>query len=276
MTRARAVVVWCAADLLIAVSTANPAYRTLALLAALNVVVACRVRESSLRPLLIGLVWAILFAVAVNLLLAHSGEHILWSLSFPGPITLESLLYGIDVGLGVAACALAIAPLFYLMEPSDLADCLPAKLHRTGIAISGTMLLIPGLARSAQSIREAHDARGLHKHGNLTSIYQLAVPVCLTALEESIQRAETMESRGFGSARHTDFVVADHRHLRTSGIVAITALAAMVLVAIELARQAMTSWYPFPAAQLPSFDLLAVLPTMLLLSPVMVWKQSSN
>src|SRR2546426_3833303 len=102
---ARALAVWSASALIITLSTNNPVYRGLIVVAALNVLLVLRRPGARLRPVLIALCVAALTSTALTVLLSHTGAHALVSLpgSIPivgGGITLEALVFGAGTGLG--------------------------------------------------------------------------------------------------------------------------------------------------------------------------------
>ena len=140
-------------------------YRVLVLLCALNVLVALRRPEVSLRGLGIALVVAGLIAIAVTTLASHTGDHAFLVLppAIPvlgGSLTVEAVVFGASTGVGIAAAVLSAAPLSLVLLPNSLVDALPSALARTGAAIGTALNLIPGIARSATEIRDAQRMRG--------------------------------------------------------------------------------------------------------------------
>src|SRR4029077_14930112 len=95
----RALAVWSASTLSIALTTANPVYGALVVIAVLDVVVTVRRPSARLRPLLTIVVVAGLFATALTFAVSHTGAHSLFSVPAQVPVlgggfTLESLLFG--------------------------------------------------------------------------------------------------------------------------------------------------------------------------------------
>jgi len=260
---------WSASGLLIVILSNNPAYRVLVLLAALNFVVAYRRQRTTLRPLLLFVGVGTLISIAVSLLLSHTGAHVLLIVpaAIPvlgGPMTLESALYGVSAGLGISAGAMVVAPLSLVLEPNDLVDTLPAPLHRTGTTLAASLNLIPGISRSLTSVREAQTMRGWRPRG-LRSFSQILVPVTLTALENSIQLAETMEARGYGSGPRTRM-----SRPRLHGVDVLTLACASIAVLAFIAGRfsgAVVDWYPYPTPTWPAVDAVMVAACLLLALP---------
>jgi energy-coupling factor transport system permease protein len=266
---ARAVAAWSASGLLIVILTNNPAYRALVLLAALNFVVAHRRPVPKLRPLLKFLAVGTGVSILVSLLLSHTGNHVLFVIpgTIPvlgGPLTVESLIYGVSAGLGISAAAMAVAPLSLVVEPEELVDALPQPLHRAGTTVAASLNLIPGIGRSLASVREAQAMRGWRPRG-IRSYAEILVPVTLTALENSIQLAETMEARGYGSGPRTRM---ERPRLDAPDILTL-ACAAIAGLAFIAGRWSGTvvDWYPYPSPAWPSVDPLMVAACFLLAIP---------
>jgi len=254
------------------VITNNPAYRGLVLLAALNVVVAHRRRATRLRPLLVLLAVATLISIVASLTLSHTGAHVLVVLPetiplFGGPMTIEAAMYGAGAGLGIAAGAMVVAPLSMVVESHQLVDALPAPLHRAGTTLAASLNLIPGIGRTLTLVREAQTMRGWRPRGP-RSYAEILVPVTLTALENSIQLAEAMEARGYGSGRRTRlaperFNAADRLTLLVAALAAAAFVAGRWLGAV-------VDWYPYPSPALPAVDAVMVAACLVLSLPALV------
>jgi energy-coupling factor transport system permease protein len=274
----RSLAAWSAAVLTVALISTNPAYRLVAALIALDVTVALSRPGQRVRPLLVTIGAATATAVVLDLLLGHSGEHVLLRVpsSVPvigGPITLEAMLYGLVVGLGVSACVLAVAPLSRALDPHQLVDALPRVLHRTATAAAAALNLMPGMVRSAGAVRDAQRMRGWRPRG-ARSWSELLVPVAVTAMEDSLQLAESMEARGFGSGARTRFSAPV---LRPADIaVLLTAIAAIVLIVVARATGVDDDWYPTPSPTLPPVHPLAVLACALLVTPLLAWRSQPS
>ncbi len=274
----RCLAAWSAAVLTTALISTNPAYRVAAGLIALDVVVTLSRPGQRLRPLLLTVAVAAVTAVAVDLMLSHSGAHPFLHIpsAVPvvgGPITLEAVLYGLVVAAGVTACVLAVAPLARALEPHELVDALPGVLHRTATACAAALNLVPGVVRSAGAIRDAQRMRGWRPRG-VRSWSELLVPVAVTAMEDSLQLAEAMEARGYASGRRTRYAPASLR----AADVAVLVTAALAIVLIVVARTAGLDddWFPAPSPTLPAVHPLPAVACALLLTPLLVWRSPGS
>lgn len=271
----RALAAWSLSGVAIALSSGNPVYRTLVLLCALNVLLALRRPEVSLRGLLTALLVAAVIAITVTTLSSHTGAHALLTLPsgvpiVGGPLTLEAAIFGASTGIGIAAAVLAAAPLSLVLMPHSLVDALPSVLARTGAAIGTALNLIPGIARSATEIRDAQRMRGWRPR-RVREWPDLAVPVVLTALEGSITLAEAMEARGYGSGARTHYGSQVWR-ISDVAVTAVAALAAVVFVGLRIAG-VVGDWYPFPDVTVPTMNVIGVACCLALAVPLLVWRR---
>lgn len=270
--RARALAAWSGAALMIDLGSGNPVYRLLVILAAVNVLLA--VSRTRLRPLAGLVAAASSFAVLLNLLLGHAGAHVLaalpaWLPGIGGAVTLESLVFGLTAAAGLAGAVLAVAPLSTAAEPADIVDSLPRSLERTGAAVAAALNLVPGIGRSLTAVADAQRMRGWRPRGP-RSWAEVLVPVMLTALEDSIQLAEAMEARGYGSGARTQLRPAAW----TRADVAVLATAAAALAVFAGGRLAGldSAWYPYPALSPPPVSPLLAGACLLLGLPALAWR----
>ncbi len=271
----RALAAWSVSGITIALATGNPVYRVLVLLCALNVLVALRRPEVSLRGLGIALVVAGLIAVAVTTLASHTGDHAFLVLppAIPvlgGSLTVEAVVFGASTGVGIAAAVLSAAPLSLVLLPNSLVDALPSALARTGAAIGTALNLIPGIARSATEIRDAQRMRGWRPR-RVREWPDLAVPVVLTALENSITLAEAMEARGYGSGARTHYGAVVWRWSDIA-VCVVAPAAAVAFVALRLVG-VIADWYPFPDIAVPPINGFGVACCLALALPALVWRR---
>jgi energy-coupling factor transport system permease protein len=252
----RAWLIWSLAAVTIALSTDNPVYRSLVALVALNVLLAWLPAGRRLRPLALSLVLAAAIGALVNVLAGHTGADVIarlpaeWPL-IGGPLTVESLAFGADLGLGLVAALLCVAPLSLVLEPHDVVDAMPHPLERTGIAVATSLNLVSGIGRTFAAVSDAQRMRGWRPRG-LRSWNEVLVPVVLTAIEDSVLLAEAMEARGFGAGRRTSYAVGRWSRLDLA-VVAGAVGAAVLFIGLRVAGAAV-DWYPYPTLYLPPIE----------------------
>ena len=273
---ARAVAAWSATCIFIVLSTTNPVYKS-AVLAAALCALAAGVGLRRLRGLLTGVLLISAFAVLLNFVSAHLGTTVLFVLpdqipALGGPYTLEALAFGATGGLTIAAAILAAAPFSLLLASHEVMDALPAALSRTGAAIAASLNLVPEVAASFVQVTEAQRLRGWRPRGP-RSWSEIVVPVVLTSVEGSIQLAESMEARGFGSGPRT--AVKPGRLERSDWFLIATAAAALAIFLVSQVFGWAAPWYAYPTLTMPAVDVRPLSACILLLAPVLAWRSRS-
>lgn len=270
----RALAAWSAAALVIVLGSANPLTRGLVLAASANLLMHRAAPGRSLRPLLLGVGLAGLAALLLNVLLVHVGRTVLVAIPdavpvIGGRITLESAAFGLTAGLGLAAAVLAVAPLSIVLEPHELIDALPAPLERSGVAVATALNLVPSLRRSAIGVVEAQRLRGARSHG-VPLWREVLVPIMLTSIETSLQLAEAMEARAFGSGRRTRWA-ADR--LDAAGALTLgCAAAALALAIVGGATGGALDWLTYPGLTAPTISPLVLAACLVLAVPTLPWR----
>ena len=271
---ARAVAAWSVACLFIVLFTTNPAYKLVVLAAAfVTLVTSAGIRR--MRRLLIAVACIGTFDAMLNFVSAHVGRTILFALpdSIPalgGAYTLEAFAFGVSGGITIAAAIFAAAPFSLLLQPHDVMDALPNALSRTGTTIAASMNLLPLVVTSFGEVSEAQRLRGWRPRGP-ASWAEVVVPVVLTSVESSIQLAESMEARGFGSASRSAF---QKRNLEWDHwmVIAASGLAVVLFIA-DHAMGGAKDWFAYPSLTAPQLDLPGLIACLLLFIPVLVWSR---
>jgi len=274
----RAQAAWSAVALVIALGGTNPIVRALIALVSLNLLLTQTPPGRSLRPVLLGVAIAAILATVLNLLLAHVGRSVIVSLPagipiLGGPITIESAAFGIATGLGLAAAILAVAPLSLVLAPHDLLDAFPAGLERSAILVATSLNLVPAIRRSSTGVIEAQRLRGNHSRG-LALWREVLVPVILTAIENSLQLAEAMEARAFGSGRRSRWEPASFDWVGRLTLFA--AVGALALVIAARLGGADLDWQPYPSLTVPVVPPLILAACFVLAIPWLPWPRRAS
>jgi len=270
---ARAVAAWSASCLFIVLSTTNPAYKVIVLAAALAAL-AAGAGLRRIRGLLVAVLLIAAFAMLLNFVSAHLGATVLFSLpaqipALGGPYTLEALAFGASGGITIAAAILSAAPFSLLLDSHEVMDALPAPLSRSGVVIASSLNLVPAVATSFVQVTEAQRLRGWRPRGP-RSWMEVVVPLVLTSVEDSIQLAESMEARGFGSGART--TMASHALRRSDWLLVAASGLALAAFAISRAAGWAVDWFPYPTLTVPTIHPWPTAACLLLFAPVLVWR----
>ncbi len=270
----RALAAWCAAAVVSALVTTNPLHRAMVLLVGINVCIALRRSDARLRPIALALACATVFGVVLNALMSHTGDHVLAVIpaavpGVHGAITVEAVIYGLAISIGIAAATMAVMPLVVTLPADDLIDALPRHLERTGAAVGTAVNLVPRMVRTVGDIRDTTRVRGWHTQRRMPT-RRILVPAFLLAVEDSVQLAEAMEARGFGAEGRTHWPA---RHWNGADMFAVAAAAAAVVVeVIARGNGGLADWYPFPSLTAPATSVATLMTAVLLLTPLAAWR----
>ena len=161
---------------------------------------------SFLRMGLYVLILRVVFQVAFG---ARLPGHVLFTLpsvalpswmagvSLGGSVTVEALVEALYDGLQLAVLLAVIGAANSLASPYRLLRSLPTVLYEAGVAITVGLSFAPLAGESVRKVREARRLRG-RAHRGIKGMRGLAVPVLESALEQSLQLAASMDSRGYG------------------------------------------------------------------------------
>lgn len=202
--------VWALMVMAVALSTTNPFYLAIVVLAVVLVAVLApkdATGSTALRVMAFFGASVLLFAGLVAVVNGSYGEHVLFripSLRVPewlgglrlgGPVTSEQLVNAGIRGLAILAIVLAFATVNATVTPQQLLHAAPAALFHAALVATIGLTLLPATIEDFRRIREANALRGAP--GGLRQLPGLAVPVVLGGLERSLRLAEAMEARGF-------------------------------------------------------------------------------
>jgi energy-coupling factor transport system permease protein len=121
------------------------------------------------------------------------GVHLL------GPVTRESLLFGLYDGLRLGTIVICVGAANSLANPKRLLRSMPAALYEVGTALVVAVSVLPQLADSVRRVRSAQRLRGGETR-RIGRVRRLVVPVLEDALERSLALAAGMDTRGYGRA----------------------------------------------------------------------------
>jgi len=209
--------VWVAALFVLSLIFNHPLYLLLLFLSTLPLVIAARVwREwAAIMKFAIYLCLAI---VAINALVSYHGSHVLWQAPFRIPplgapvITLEALSFGLGMSLRLLTVISAFAVITFTIHPDDIMlAMIKLKLpYKSVLVTSLSTRFIPTLIDDVERIGNVQRSRGLElEKGNLLhrirSRLAIIVPLLSNSLDRTVQVAEAMESRAFGSGEERSF-----------------------------------------------------------------------
>ena len=209
--------VWVAAIFVLSLIFNNPIYLRLLFLSTLPIIIAARVwREwASIMKFAFYLCLAI---IIINAIVSYHGSHVLWQAPFRIPplgapiITLEAVFFGVGMSLRLLTIISAFTILTSAVHPDDIMlAMIKLKLpYKSVLVTSLSTRFIPTLIDDVERISDVQRSRGLElDRGNLVqkirSRMAIIIPLLSNSLDRTVQVAEAMESRAFGSGDKRSF-----------------------------------------------------------------------
>jgi len=209
--------VWVAAIFVLSLVFNHPLYFLILFVSTLPLVIAARVwREwASIMRFALYLCLAI---IIINALVSSHGSHVLWQAPFRIPplgapmITLEAVFFGLGMSLRLLTIISAFTILTFTVHPDDIMlAMIKLKLpYKSVMVTSLSTRFIPTLIDDVERISDVQRSRGLElDRGNLVqkirSRTALIIPLLSNSLDRTVQIAEAMESRAFGSGDKRSF-----------------------------------------------------------------------
>lgn len=190
---------------------------------------------------------AILLPFWAALLLMHGlffpeGRTVLLELG-PAAVTREGLLFALDAGLRTGVFVLAFLLFSFTVRVPELVAVLSARgmPPRFGFVAASALTLLPAAGERLRRIRAAQEARGLVVGRSLPSRILAArlqaVPLVLSLVHESGERAQALDARGFSTPgpRSALLAVPDTTRQRTARLLLIALAVAAVAGRVVLA-----------------------------------------
>jgi energy-coupling factor transport system permease protein len=188
-----------------------------------------------------------LSVIIINTLFNVNGSHVLWQSPWHVPVlgnprlTLEALVFGLGMSLRLLALISAFTLLTLTTHPDDMLQAL-LKLkmpYKTVLVAALSTRFIPTLLDDAGRISDIQRSRGLEtQRGNyfrrIKNHSAVLLPLLANSLDRTVQVAEAMEARGFGSGRKRCFF----KPLKMSGLDALS----IVFSLLALVPAAFLKW----------------------------------
>lgn len=145
--------------------------------------------------------------VCINPLFSHNGETILFYLN-DNPITKESFLYGVSMGIMVAAILLWCKCYEKVMTTDKFLYLFGKAVPKLSITISLAIRFIPVYKRQAENVSDVQRIMGIEKkYGKAGARLRVYDSVLGWAMENSVDTADAMSARGFGLKGRTSYSI---------------------------------------------------------------------
>ena len=201
----------------------HPLMQVLSLVAAISYMVSIEGKRSMLFLLRICLPMVLITAF-INPAFSHEGITILLYFSNGNPLTLESILYGFSAGAMLITMVIWFAGFNRVMTSDKLIYLFGKLIPALSLVLSMALRFVPRFKRQMNVVAEAQRSMGRDVsmgsvwHRTKTAIAILSI-MLTWSLENAIETADSMKSRGYGLKGRTAFSIYsfDDRDLYTLG-----------------------------------------------------------
>lgn len=189
----------------------HPASQIISLLSALTYAAQLNGRQSTGKSLL-WLLPMMLTAVIVNPAFNHAGATILTYLPTGNPLTLESILFGISAAMMLGAVMVWFQCCTAVMTSDKFIYLFGRIIPALSLVLSMTLRFVPKFKHQLQVVTEAQRCLGRDvSEGTVWQRTKKALTILSIlvtwALENAIETADSMKSRGYGLPGRTAFSI---------------------------------------------------------------------
>ena len=220
-----------------------------------------------------------LAVILLNPLVNRGGATVLFLL-FGKPYTLEALIYGAVLSGMFLTMILWFSCYSAVMTGDKFTSLFGNLLPSLSLLLVMIFRMVPSLIRKGKQITGARQSIGKEMSGTDEAMTVLG---CLTtwALEGSIVTADSMRSRGYGTAKRTSFMIYRMARRDWGLLSAILVLSAALIAVVSAGHTTATftpEWYLAPISPicLLLYGFLALIPTLLHLQEALSWHISRS
>ena len=189
----------------------HPVAQIIALVCAVTYAVSVEGKKSVLFLLKFCLPMVLLTAF-INPAFSHEGVTILYYFSSGNPLTLESILYGVGAGVMLVTVLLWFSAFSRVMTSDKFIYLFGKVIPALSLVLSMSLRFVPKFKKQTEVVVEAQRCLGRDiSTGSLWQRFKTAVvilSIMITwALENAIETADSMKSRGYGLKGRTAFSI---------------------------------------------------------------------
>lgn len=209
----------------------------------------------ALRDTLALALTACLLPMAINPLFNRAGETVLFRFWWGAPCTLEAVLFGAATGL-MLSCVIVWFACYQAVMTSDKVMCLFGRvLPSLSLLFSMVLSFVPRLVTQTRRLERAQVGIGCGC-GSGGLLYRLrraskTVSALATwALEGSVQTADSMRSRGYGTAVRTSYARIRFE-VRDASVLAFICMLVLAFTLASVGGAFGVRWYPSIQTAIP-------------------------
>lgn len=177
----------------------------------------------------------IFFTAVINPAFNHQGKTFLTYLPSGNALTLESVVYGVAAGIMLASVLVWFTCFSGVITSDKFVYLFGRIIPALSLVLSMTLRLVPKFGRQLKEVCDAQRAMGRDiSNGSLWQRTKTALSVFSVlitwALEDSIESADSMKSRGYGTKHRTAFSIYTWKSRDTRVLLYLLVLGFIVIV----------------------------------------------
>ena len=154
----------------------------------------------------------VLLTALINPVFNHEGMTVLYYFSSGNPLTLESVLYGVGAGVMLVTVLLWFSAFSRVMTSDKFIYLFGRVIPALSLVLSMSLRFVPKFKKQTETVVEAQRCIGRDiSTGSLWQRFKMGVvilSIMITwALENAIETADSMKSRGYGLKGRTAFSI---------------------------------------------------------------------
>lgn len=229
----------------------------------------------------LGVVLAVfLVSSVINPMFSHKGSTLLFYLFTGNPLTLESIIYGMAAAAIIGAVLLWFSTLNVVMTEDKILAGIGTVMPHMASLMSMVFRFVSRFTKQGQAVAAANKALGSNTKGIKNKIKTQSDIFSITAtwaLENSVDTADSMKARGYGTGRRTSYH--NYKIQKRDILIIVYMVALFGFICIKLAQgSAITYYYPVlkiegDNAVYITYFLLAMTPMFINLSEALRWRR---
>ena len=164
----------------------------------------------------------VFFAAIFNMLFSHYGNTVLFAVKGIY-FTLEALTAGLLTGIMIGAVMLWFSAYNEIITADKFMALFGGFAPNLALLFSMILRFIPLMVKTANEIKDAHMGLGYETKGIKNTLTRFSTLISIS-LEKSIETADTMKARGFGTKKHGFYSAFEFRRADLAALVTVASL----------------------------------------------------
>lgn len=241
--------------------------------------------KKSIKTNILYMLPTVIVMALLNPAFNHEGVTILAYLPSGNPLTLESILYGVGAAVMVISVILWFSCANEIMTSDKVIYLFGRAIPSLSLLLSMAMRFVPRFIKQTKAVADAQRGIGNDiSHGSIIKRMKTAVrilSIMITwSLENAVDTADSMKSRGYGTKRRTAFSIYRFDRRDLSALLCILVLGTHIIIG-AVTRGMYFSYFPliryneasaYSVSLFITYTVMAFMPVIIEVWEVMRWK----